>query len=395
MKRVLTVFGTRPEAIKLAPVALELERREGVVSRVCVTGQHRQMLDQVLGLFGIEPDLDLDVMRPNQGLAQLTANVLNSLDSVLVDEKPDLILVQGDTTTVMAAGLAAFYRGISVGHVEAGLRSGDLHSPFPEELNRRIATLVTRFHFAPTELAEQALLSEGVPSDEIFLTGNTVIDALHLILKRRPPLATTELLARAGIGANRGQRLVLATAHRRENHGARLESICAAFRDLVTRNPDLTLIYPVHLNPRVQEPVRRLLGDVPRIILTEPLEYDALAHLLQACDLVLTDSGGIQEEAPALGKPVLVMRAETERPEGIAAGTAMLVGTDRDRIVGETERLLRSRQDYDMMAQAVSPYGDGIAAQRIVDLITRGEMSQRPAAGRLDGATASSREERL
>ena len=266
-------------------------------------------------------------------------------------------------------------------------------------MNRRVATIVTRYHFAPTALAQRALLSEGVPSGQVFLTGNPVIDALRFILKRRPPSSAMDLLAQANVGAASGQKLILATAHRRENFGERLENICGAFKDLVLRNPNVTIIYPVHLNPRVQEPVRRLLGDVDRIILTDPLEYDGLAHLLQACDLVLTDSGGIQEEAPALGIPVLVMRAETERPEGVQAGTAILVGTDRARIVAEAERLLRSEADYEAMAQAVSPYGDGMAAQRIVNLIAGRGTMKRPDAGRMemdtDAGVASRREEFL
>ncbi len=371
MLNILSIFGTRPEAIKLAPVVLELHKHPGKFrSRVCVTAQHRQMLDQVLGLFGIRPDVDLNLMEAGQSLSDLTARVVAQVSNVLDRERLDAVLIQGDTTTVMAAALAAFYHKIPVGHVEAGLRSHDRYSPFPEEVNRRIASVLSTYHFAPTETARQALLREGVPDKSIFVTGNTVIDALHMIVRRPCPNLAASLLARASAnGAGDPCRLILVTAHRRENFGQRFESICLGLRSLAQRNPDIAILYPVHLNPNVREPVYRILGGVERVILTEPVEYDVMVHLMNAAYLVLTDSGGIQEEAPALGKPVLVMRTETERPEAVEAGTAKLIGPYAEHIVAETERLLRDQAAYRQMAQAVSPYGDGHAAERIVQVL--------------------------
>ena len=371
MLNVLCTFGTRPEAIKLAPVVLELQRHpERIRSRVCVTAQHRQMLDQVLDLFGIKPDIDLDLMLPDQSLPDLTARVITQVDPVLQSERPDIVLVQGDTTTVMAAALAAFYRRIPVGHVEAGLRSHDRYSPFPEEINRQITSVLSTYHFAPTEAARRALQGESVPDGNIFVTGNTVIDALQMIVRRSRPAAAQALLARAGLNrGDKGLRLILVTAHRRENFGQRFESISLGLKKLAGRNPDVVILYPVHPNPNVREPVYRILSNVERVLLIEPVEYDVMAHLMQAAYLVLTDSGGIQEEAPALGKPVLVMRTETERPEAIEAGTAKLIGPDADRIVAETEHLLRNHAAYQQMAQAVSPYGDGHASKRIVKIL--------------------------
>ena len=370
MKKILAIFGTRPEAIKLAPILVELKKYTEVQSRICVTSQHRQMLDQVLCLFDIVPDIDLDIMTPDQTLAEITARVVLGIDQVLLQEQPDVILVQGDTTTVMAAALSAFYRRIRIGHVEAGLRSDNLYSPFPEEMNRRMASMVSSFHFAPTETAAQALRREGVEEKQIFLTGNTVIDALFMILGKPMAGEAKTLLQRAGIkGDGCDPKLILVTAHRRENFGERFESVCQGLSSLAERNKDVVIIYPVHSNPNVQEPVYRLLGDRERIILTDPVEYDVLSCLMSACYLVLTDSGGIQEEAPSLGKPVLVMRTETERPEGIEQGTAKLVGPFEDRIVSETEILLRDETAYKRMAKAINPYGDGHAAERIVDIL--------------------------
>ena len=369
MINVLTVIGTRPEAVKLAPVILELQKYpEQIRSRVCVTAQHREMLDQVLQLFDIVPDVDLNLMRSGQTLAELTSRVIIGMDEVFQAERPDLVLVQGDTTTVMAVALAAFYHKIPVGHVEAGLRSHDRYSPFPEEINRRMAGVLSTYHFAPTETARQALLRENVPDDCIFVTGNTVIDALHMIVQRPEPAQFRELMDKVG-GNGRAPdkyRLILVTAHRREIFGEGMESICQGIKSVIVRNPETIVLYPVHLNPNVQEPVFRLLGDVDRVILTGPVEYDVMAHLMNGAYLVLTDSGGIQEEAPSLGKPVLVMRTETERPEAVEAGTAKLVGPYAEHIVTETERLLHDPDAYKEMAQAVSPYGDGRAAQRIV-----------------------------
>ena len=325
MPKILLVFGTRPEAIKMAPVYHSLKDEFAV--EVCTTAQHREMLDQVLRLFAIAPDIDLDIMRPNQDLHSLTARIIEKVGDVLKEVKPDVLLIQGDTTTVMAAAIASFYERVPVGHVEAGLRTSNIYSPFPEEVNRRIASVVTSFHFAPTQAAREALTREGIPEERIFLTGNTVIDALQMILKRPAPTTAKVLLERAGgNGNNRVAKVILVTAHRRENFGKPFESMCFGMRKLVERNPDVALIYPVHLNPNVQEPVKRILGGMERVVLTEPVEYDVLAHLMKSCHVVLTDSGGVQEEAPSLGKPVLVMRTETERPEGIQAGTAMRWG---------------------------------------------------------------------
>ncbi|MFH1933510.1 MAG: UDP-N-acetylglucosamine 2-epimerase (non-hydrolyzing) [Pseudomonadota bacterium] len=373
MKKVLTIFGTRPEAIKLAPILVELNKHPDIQSRICVTAQHRAMLDQVLDIFSIVPAIDLDLMRAGQTLAEITSRVLMGIDVVLQSEVPDIVLVQGDTTTVMAAALAAFYRRISVGHVEAGLRSGDIASPFPEEMNRRMATLVSGFHFAPTNAALRALIQEGVSEDRVFLTGNPVIDALRMILNRPMPLAAGSLLQKANLAKKPGDnlKLILVTAHRRENFGERFESLCRGLKSLAQRNPEVVIIYPVHLNPNIQEPAHRILGGQARIILTEPLEYDVLAHLMKAAYIVMTDSGGIQEEAPCLGKPVLVMRTETERPEGIEAGTAKLVGPYEENIISETENLLYNTNSYEKMARAVNPYGDGRAAERIVKIIHR------------------------
>lgn len=372
MKKILTIFGTRPEAIKLAPVLLHLKKCTDMQSRVCVTAQHRQMLDQVLDLFNIVPDIDLNLMMPGQTLAEITARIVMGIDQVLQEESPDVLLVQGDTTTVMAAALAAFYRHIPVGHVEAGLRSGNIASPFPEEMNRRVAGLVSSFHFAPTETAFQALRREGVAEERVFLTGNTVIDALKMIVERPISDEAKQILEKAGVGTSGGNpKLLLVTAHRRENFGNRLESLCRGLKSVVQRNRDVVIIYPVHLNPNVQEPVNRILGGHERIILAKPVEYDVLGHIMKAAYIVLTDSGGIQEEAPSLGKPVLVMRTETERPEGVEAGTAKLIGPVEEKIVLETETLLHDPTAYEKMARAINPYGDGHAAERIVDILRR------------------------
>ncbi len=379
--RILSIFGTRPEAIKMAPVVRVLEQTPGIESLVCVTAQHRQMLDQVLNLFRIIPDYDLNLMRPDQSLAQLTAAVFEDLDPVLAETQPHWVLVQGDTTTVMAATLAAYYRRIRVGHVEAGLRTGDKWQPFPEEINRRVASVTADLHFAPTQQSRQNLLNEGIPDANISVTGNTVIDALQAVARLPVNEGFLDYLANLGIPEpfrrpaagtvqSPSPRLVLVTAHRRENFGQPLEDICAALRCLAeTYGPEIQLIYPVHLNPNVQEPVRRLLGDVPNITLLPPLDYFPMVHLLKQTTLLLTDSGGLQEEAPGLGVPVLVMRRVTERPEGVEAGTVRLVGTDTETILRESRRLLDDAEAHRAMAQAVNPYGDGKAAGRIVRAI--------------------------
>jgi len=363
---VLNIFGTRPEAVKMAPVVLQLAATAGVESRVCVTAQHRQMLDQVLSVFKIVPDIDLNLMRPDQSLADLTAGILTHLDPVLKSEKPDWVLVQGDTTTVMTTALLCYYNRIRVGHVEAGLRTDDKWQPFPEEINRRIAGVVADLHFTPTQHARRNLLREGVPDERIVVTGNPVIDALQKIVTHPMPTETQELLDRTGIRPG-GRRLVLVTAHRRENFGKPLADICEALRGLAEQYSDsIHLIYPVHLNPNVQQPVYQLLAGVPNITLLPPLDYLPMVHLMKRATLVLTDSGGIQEEATGLGVPTLVLREVTERPEGLEAGVLKLVGSDPARIVRESAQLLDDPDAHAAMAQAANPFGDGHAAERIV-----------------------------
>lgn len=372
--RILSVFGTRPEAIKMAPVVLALAAAAGIEPRVCVTGQHRAMLDQVLALFAIMPDYDLAVMQANQGLTDITTAVLKGLEPVLADFRPDRVLVHGDTTTSFAASLAAFYRRIPVGHVEAGLRTGNIYAPWPEEMNRRLADAIADLHFAPTERARANLLAEGAAADRVVVTGNTVIDALlHVIARIRQDLPLRDELDRRfdflASGRGGGQpKLVLVTGHRRENFGAGFERICRALARLAERD-DVEILYPVHLNPNVQGPVMRTLGRRPRVHLIDPVDYLAFVCLMDRADLIITDSGGIQEEAPSLGKPVLVMRETTERPEAVEAGTVRLVGTDEDLIVREAERLLDDADAYAAMARAHNPYGDGHASERIVSTL--------------------------
>jgi UDP-N-acetylglucosamine 2-epimerase (non-hydrolysing) len=378
--RVLSIFGTRPEAVKMAPVVQELARTPQVIPLVCVTAQHRQMLDQVLGLFDIHPDVDLNLMQNDQNLASLTAAIFTHLDPVLVSLKPDWILVQGDTTTVMASTIAAYYHHIHVGHVEAGLRTNDKWQPFPEEINRRLASIVTDLHFAPTDWARQNLIRENINSNQIVVTGNPVIDALQAVVRMPATPGVLDLFKRIHIPYQSSEvfekasggipRLILVTAHRRENFGQPLEQICSALIKLANIYQDrIRIVYPVHLNPNVQEPVYRILDSIPNIILLEPLDYLPMVHLMKHASLVLTDSGGLQEEAPALGVPVLVMRTVTERPEGIQAGTVRLVGTDTDVIVAQACHLLDDPRAYAAMAHAINPYGDGNAAMRIVNAI--------------------------
>lgn len=358
--KVLSVFGTRPEAIKMAPVVSGLRRFEGIDGRVCVTAQHREMLDQVLELFGIAPDVDLDVMTEDQSPRGVTTCVLEGVNGVLEEERPDLVLVHGDTTTTMAAALAAFYRKIPVGHVEAGLRTHDRYYPFPEEMNRVLADALSTYHYAPTRTARDNLVRGGVDEAGIFVTGNTVIDAL---------LLTANDPGTPGHGLGIDGRVVLVTAHRRENFGRPLEDICRALRDVADEFDDVTVVYPVHLNPTVQRTAGAILSDHERVLLVEPMSYGPFVRLLADATIVVTDSGGIQEEAPSLGKPVLVLRNETERPEAIAAGTVRLVGTDRERVRSEIARLLTDDEAYSSMASAVNPYGDGRAAERILSAI--------------------------
>jgi UDP-N-acetylglucosamine 2-epimerase (non-hydrolysing) len=371
VKRVLSVFGTRPEAIKMAPVVRAVAE-VGLNSRVCVTAQHRGMLDQVLDVFAIRPDHDLDVMKPGQDLYDVTSRVLVGLRDVLRAERPDVVLVHGDTTTTLAATLAAFYARIPVGHVEAGLRTGNLDAPWPEEANRVLADRICRWHFAPTEGSAAALRREGTPEAGIHVTGNTVIDALLWMRDRVAAAPTSSWRGALGAAfeAYEGDRpIVLITGHRRESFGDGFQRICRAIATLSERHPDVVFVYPVHLNPNVQAPVRAHLSGRPNVLLIEPLDYAPFVALLSRCTLVLTDSGGIQEEAPSLGKPVLVMRDTTERPEGVEAGTVKLVGTDEDRIVSETHRLLVDPAAQDAMRRAHNPYGDGTAALRIARIL--------------------------
>jgi UDP-N-acetylglucosamine 2-epimerase (non-hydrolysing) len=368
MSKVSIIFGTRPEAIKLAPVILALKKDPRFSCQVCVTAQHREMLDQVLNVFGITPDVDLDLMEPNQTLAGLTARAVEAIDRCLAKFSSDLVLIQGDTTTTFCAALVAFYHHIPVGHVEAGLRTGNLDSPWPEEANRVLATRLTRLHFAPTELNKQNLLKDRVAPERIFVTGNTVIDALFLardIVKANPPAVPG---LPESVAAANGPRLVLITGHRRENFGPGFESICKAIAELARRFPEIAFVYPVHLNPNVRKPVNQILrgAGTSNIHLIEPLSYLPFVAMMNRSVVILSDSGGVQEEAPSLGKPVLVMRDTTERPEAVIAGTVKLVGTDEAKIVEETSKLLTDKAAYDEMARAHNPYGDGKATGRIV-----------------------------
>jgi len=363
MIRVLSVFGTRPEAIKMAPVVQALARQPGVVSRVCVTAQHREMLDQVLALFAIKPDHDLNIMQERQSLSGVTSSALLGVERVIMEERPDWVLVQGDTTTVLSASLAAFYQRVKVGHVEAGLRTGNKLQPYPEEINRRLSDAIADMHFAPTETARQNLLREAIDPRSIIVTGNTVIDALMQVVAQvrqsgANPWQRPEM---------DGKRVIAVTAHRRENFGAPLEHICDALLQIARAYAnDVHIVYPVHRNPNVQDTVYPRLGEVSNISLVDPVDYRDMVALLDRSYLVLTDSGGLQEEAPSLGKPVLVLRETTERPEAVQAGTVAVVGTDTARIVSETARLLDDEASYQRMAHAVNPYGDGQASGRIV-----------------------------
>ena len=367
--KILSVFGTRPEAVKMAPVVDALKGIPGLESRTCVTAQHRQMLDQVLNLFAIQPEYDLDLMREDQSLAELSAAIFTHLDPILAEFQPDWVLVQGDTTTVAVTALLAYFRRIRVGHVEAGLRTHDKWQPFPEEVNRRVAGVIADLHFAPTEWARQNLLREGIPAESILVTGNPVIDALQHVADQPTPAEVTRLLsdlgiepARAGQGDPRS--LILVTAHRRENFGEPLRNICKALVTLAGSEA-VEIVYPVHLNPNVRETVHQMLSETANVTLLPPLDYLPLVHLMKRSRLVLTDSGGLQEEAPAFGVPVLVLREVTERPEGIESGTLKLVGTDPERIIREARRLLHDPEAYASMARAVNPFGDGQAAGRI------------------------------
>lgn len=372
--RVLSIFGTRPEAIKMAPVVLGLARAEGIESRVCVTAQHREMLDQVLDLFKIKPDYDLNLMAPGQDLFDITARSLLGLRDVLRQERPDVVLVHGDTTTCFSAALAAFYENIPVGHVEAGLRTGDLRAPFPEEANRSLVGRIASYHFAPTEGSRRNLLAESVNPDRIWVTGNTVIDALLMVRDMVSAYGDDHWREHFGVKLyeriiDPARKLILITGHRRENFGQGFIDLCTAIRDLANAHPDWDLLYPVHLNPNVRKPVYDILEGLGNVMLIEPEDYAPFVWLMNHSDMILTDSGGIQEEGPALGKPVLVMRNVTERPEAVEAGTVLLVGTDREKIVAGVERVLLDSTVYSAMSHAHNPYGDGHSVKRIIEAL--------------------------
>ncbi|KFZ29184.1 UDP-N-acetylglucosamine 2-epimerase [Pseudidiomarina atlantica] len=373
-KKILVVFGTRPEAIKMAPLVQQLQQQTAWDVRLCVTAQHRQMLDQVLELFQLTPDYDLNLMRPNQSLNQLAARVLTELEPVLAEFKPDVVCVHGDTLTTLTTALAAYFQQIPVAHIEAGLRTGNIYSPWPEEANRRLTAGITRWHFAPTAKAREHLLAESIPSDQIHVTGNTVIDALLTVSEQLQQdsdkqAAYAQLFAELQFDAQHP--MLLVTGHRRESFGAGFERICAALAELAQQRPELQIVYPVHLNPNVQEPVNRHLRDLPNVHLLAPQDYEPFVYLMNQATVILTDSGGIQEEAPSLGKPVLVMRDTTERPEAVDAGTVKLVGTDSAAIVREVGRLLDDPAAYQAMSRAHNPYGDGKACQRIIDVLQK------------------------
>ncbi len=365
--KVMTVFGTRPEAIKMAPLVQELKKTEGIETVLCVTAQHRQMLDQVLELFQLTPDYDLDIMKQNQTISQITSNVLMGLEEVLVKEKPDVVLVHGDTTTTFAAALASFYQQIKVGHVEAGLRTYDKYSPYPEEMNRVLTGHMADFHFAPTERNRQNLLKEGVAEDKIFITGNTVIDAL-LQVADKPYEFEDETLKNLDFD---GKRVITVTCHRRENLGENMEHIFTAIRKIAEEFSDVEVVYPVHLNPKVRDIAGRILKGMDRVHLIEPLQYQPFVNLMAKSYFIITDSGGMQEEAPSLGKPVLVVRKETERPEAVEAGTVKLAGVVTDTIYSMSKELLEDEEAYKAMAHAVNPYGDGKACSRIVEILKK------------------------
>ena len=380
MKRILTVFGTRPEAIKMAPVVKAIEHAPGLESIVAVTAQHREMLDQVLELFGISPDYDLNIMKPNQDLYDVTSRVLLGMREVIATARPDIILVHGDTTTSFAAALAGFYANVPVGHVEAGLRTGNMRAPYPEEANRSLTGRLTEMHFAPTETACQNLLRENVAREKIWVTGNTVIDALLMVKSTLASYPQEFWKTRLGeplvnkVTNNTGK-LILITGHRRENFGQGFLNFCQAIHNLAKKHPEWLFVYPVHLNPNVQKPVTRQLGNSPNIVLTSPADYLPFIWLMDQSDLVLTDSGGIQEEAPSLGKPVVVTREVTERPEAVEAGTVILVGTDQEKIEGTIEQILTDDNLYVTMSRAHNPYGDGNASTRIVEVLTQKHCS--------------------
>ena len=375
MKKILIVFGTRPEAIKMAPLVLAFQEQSNEIeAKVCVTAQHREMLDQVLDIFDIIPDYDLNIMKSGQDLYDITSNILLGMKKVLTEYKPDIVFVHGDTTTTISTALSAFYQKIPVAHVEAGLRTGDIYSPWPEEANRKLTSQITKYHFTPTQTSKKNLLKENVPEDNIYVTGNTVIDALHWVLNKIKENKSLESTLLDTIKSNfssfgNDERLVLITGHRRENFGQGFLDMCSAIKTLAEEHSDVNFVYPVHLNPNVQKPVLELLSGINNVYLIAPLDYEPFVYLMSKSYLILTDSGGIQEEAPSLGKPVLVMRDTTERPEALEAGTVKLVGTDTDTIVNEVNKLLKDHHLYESMSQAHNPYGDGKTCQKIINII--------------------------
>lgn len=375
IKKILLVFGTRPEAIKMAPLVLGLQKYSGIIeTKICVTAQHRHMLDQVLDIFGIKPDFDLDIMKVDQDLYDITESIIQGVKKVFDSYKPDLVCVHGDTTTAFTTALSAFYHGIKIAHIEAGLRSGDIYSPWPEEANRKLISVLTSLHFAPTSTSKKNLLNENVKESTIYVTGNTVIDALLWIVNKISSNQEFKMKVEQEIVSyydrvSLEKKFILITGHRRENFGEGLIHMCQAIRELSLCYPEIDFIYPVHLNPNVQKPVYDLLSDLDNVYLTKPLKYEAFAYLMKKCYLVLTDSGGIQEEAPSLGKPVLVMRENTERPEALESGTVKLVGTDTQKIVLETSKLLDDVMEYEQMSKAINPYGNGTAAEKIIKVI--------------------------
>ncbi|MDA3462108.1 UDP-N-acetylglucosamine 2-epimerase (non-hydrolyzing) [Acinetobacter nosocomialis] len=371
MKKILIVFGTRPEAIKMAPLVKEFQKdTNNFETKVCVTAQHRQMLDQVLEIFDIKPDYDLNIMKPGQDLYDITSNVLIGMKSVLNDFEPDVVLVHGDTTTTLSASLAAFYAKIKVGHVEAGLRTNDIYSPWPEEGNRQLTGILANYHFAPTQQSEENLLKEGKKQQDIYVTGNTVIDALMYVLQRIENQPTLKEKIKSKISKqyqlDEERKIILVTGHRRENFGQGFINICEGLKELAKNNPDIDIVYPVHLNPNVQKPVNEILSDLTNVYLIDPLQYEEFIYMMNESYFIITDSGGIQEEAPSLGKPVLVMRDTTERPEAVEAETVRLVGTDKNILIKEAQKLIDSKIEYEKMAKAHNPYGDGRACARIV-----------------------------
>jgi UDP-N-acetylglucosamine 2-epimerase (non-hydrolysing) len=372
--KILAVFGTRPEAIKMAPVIKELEKEKLINLKVCVTAQHREMLDQVLDFFEIKPDYDLNIMRYNQDLYDITSSILSRIKEILIDFKPDLVLVHGDTTTTFATSLAAFYQKIKVGHIEAGLRTYNLYSPWPEEANRELTGILANYHFAPTYKAKENLLKEGKNPKNVVVTGNTVIDALFLALKKIKEndflrSKIIESLKREYPFIEKEKKIILVTGHRRENFGKGFLNICNALKEIAIKNPQIDIVYPVHLNPNVQKPVKEILSDIDNIYLINPLSYPEFVYLMERAYFIITDSGGIQEEAPSLKKPVLVIRDTTERIEAIEAGIVKLVGTNKERIVKEAQKLIDDKKEYEKMAKAINPYGDGKASERIVKFL--------------------------